>query len=161
MISVITFSCCVLIVLNESCQAKVCNLTDEFMRDQDVCCSQVSMDVISLLNEGHAIGHLQGAAHHQVRPVSAVFFVLFWFCLFFLGLRDLQIIWVRMICLGRWAERFLNRGVNHFLLAVASSPHLHSSPTYPTQLNSCACLTSGYLKLQLYSEKVADTDRWV
>lgn len=88
-----------------------------------------------------------------------------WVFFFVSGLKDLQIILVCMICLGRWAERFLNRGVNHFLLAVASSPHLHSSPTYPTQLNSCACLTSWYLKLQLcpYSERVVDycTDRSV
>lgn len=94
MISVVTFSCCVLIVLNESGQSKICNLTDEFMRDQDVCCSQVSMDVIFLLNEGHAIGHLQGAAHHQMRPVPAVW-------VFFSGLRALQVILVCMICLGR------------------------------------------------------------
>lgn len=80
MISVVTFSCCVLIVLNESCKSKICNLTDELMRHQDVCCSQVSMDVIFRLNEGHAIGHLQGAAHHQMRPVSAVWgFFLFFF----------------------------------------------------------------------------------
>lgn len=68
-----TLSCCVFIVLDESCQSKVCNLTDEFMGHQNVCCSQVSMNVISLLNKGHAISHLRGTAHCQTSPVSVCF----------------------------------------------------------------------------------------
>lgn len=63
-----TLSRCVFIVLNESCQSKVGNLTDAFMRNQNVGCSQVSMNVVSRFNEGHAISHLQGTAHHQTSP---------------------------------------------------------------------------------------------
>lgn len=73
MICVVTFSCCVFIVLNESCQSEICNLTDELMIHQNVCRSQVPVNVISLLDEGHAISHLQGAADSQIRHVPALF----------------------------------------------------------------------------------------
>lgn len=61
----ITFSRCVFVVFNKPRQAKVCDLADEFMRHQDVGCAQVAMDVILRLDEGHAVRHLQGAAHSQ------------------------------------------------------------------------------------------------
>lgn len=41
------------------------------MRHQNIGCSQVSVNVILLLNKGHAVSHLQGTAHHQTSPVSA------------------------------------------------------------------------------------------
>lgn len=53
-----TLSGSVFIVLNESGQSKVSNLTDQVISDQDVGCSQVSVDVVHPLNIRHASRNL-------------------------------------------------------------------------------------------------------
>lgn len=65
-----TFFGCVFVVLDQSREPKVGHLTDELMRNQNVCSSQVSVNVIFLLNKGHAVSHLQGTAHRQKKAVS-------------------------------------------------------------------------------------------
>ncbi len=54
-----TLSSRVLIVLDESSQPKVCNLTDQTFSNQDVGSSQVSVDVVHPLNIGHACSNLE------------------------------------------------------------------------------------------------------
>lgn len=54
-----TLSGAVLIVLYDSGQSKICYFTEQTLWDQDVCCSQVSVDVILLLYVGHALCYLQ------------------------------------------------------------------------------------------------------
>lgn len=53
-----TFSGRVLVVFNDTSQAKVCNFTNESLVDQDVGGSQISVDVVHLLNVGHALCNL-------------------------------------------------------------------------------------------------------
>lgn len=57
-----TLSGCVLVVLDESRETEISDFTDEFLRYQDVGGSQVSVDVVLILNVSHSIRHLQGAA---------------------------------------------------------------------------------------------------
>lgn len=50
---------CVFIVLDEARQAKVCNLAAQRVRHQDVGSPQVTVDVILLFDECHALCNLQ------------------------------------------------------------------------------------------------------
>lgn len=52
-IGALTLSGCVLVVLNESSQAKVSNLAHQIVSNQNVCCSQVTVDVVHSLNVCH------------------------------------------------------------------------------------------------------------
>lgn len=63
--AVATLSRCVFVVLYESCESKVGNLADELMRDENIGSSQISMNVIFLLNKCHAVSHLQGTAQDK------------------------------------------------------------------------------------------------
>lgn len=53
-----TFPSCVFIVLDDTCQAKVGDLTHQGCRDQDIGSSEISVNVIPLLDEGHAFCNL-------------------------------------------------------------------------------------------------------
>lgn len=72
-ICVVTFSRRVFVVLDQSRQSKICDLADELLGHQNVGRSQVAVNVISLLNEGHAVSHLQRAAESRIRRVPALF----------------------------------------------------------------------------------------
>lgn len=50
----LTLSGCVLVVLNESSQAKVSNLAHQIVSNQNVSCSQVTVDVVHSLNVCHS-----------------------------------------------------------------------------------------------------------
>lgn len=54
-----TLACRILVVLNESSQAKVCDFTNQVISHQDVGSPQVSVDVVHPLDEGHAICDLR------------------------------------------------------------------------------------------------------
>lgn len=54
----LTFSGCVLIVLDDSGEAKVSNLAHQSLRDQDVGGSQVSVNIVPLLDVGHSFCNL-------------------------------------------------------------------------------------------------------
>lgn len=139
---VVTLSCCVFIVFNQSCQSKVGDLTDEFMRHQNIGGSQVSVDVIPLLNEGHAVSHLQGAARHQKSPIV---------CLKCRSVRELPMFQycVIFVCVGQMKqEDSPTRGVYHFPRSGLYTPNSCTPPTQSTQLRSSASSTSWYLKLQ-------------
>lgn len=54
-----TLSGCVLIVLNESSQAKVGDLAHQIVSNKDVGCSQVTVDVVHSLDVRHSRRNLQ------------------------------------------------------------------------------------------------------
>ena len=54
-----TFSGCVLVVFNDTGEAKVSNFAHQSLIDQDVGSPQVSVDVVPLLNESHALCNLK------------------------------------------------------------------------------------------------------
>lgn len=56
----LTLSCSVLIVFNESCQTKVSHLAHEAVSYQDVCSTQVPVDIVHPLHVGHACCNLEG-----------------------------------------------------------------------------------------------------
>lgn len=122
----VTFSCCVFVVLNQSCQSKVGNLTDEFMRHQNVGCSQVSMNVIFGLDEGHAVSHLQGAAHHQTNPASVRS------SMNLMSVRDTCVIHycVIFVCVGQTNRKFPKLGS----LPLPQVNSLYTLPLYTTQV---------------------------
>lgn len=130
---VVTLFGCVFIVLNESCESKVGYFTDELMRYQDVCSSQVSVNVIFLLNEGHAVSHLQGTAHHQVC----------YLCVLKHQMNDCEepVSVIYCAVLDIWTERFLNQGGNHF---PRSAPYT-LLPLYSTQVHRCAYAAPAWL----------------
>lgn len=53
-----TFPSRVLIVLDDPCQAEVSNLTYQGCRDQDVGSTEISVNIVPLLDEGHAFCNL-------------------------------------------------------------------------------------------------------
>lgn len=59
-----TFPSCVLIVLYDPCQAEVSNLAHQGRRHQDVGGSEVSVDIVPLLDEGHAFCNLHPKQRH-------------------------------------------------------------------------------------------------
>lgn len=64
-----TFPCCVLVIFDDSRQAKVCNLAHEWLRDQDVSSSQITVDVVLPLDVRHAFCNLQTEGA-QVRTLN-------------------------------------------------------------------------------------------
>lgn len=59
-----TFPSRVLVVLDDTCQAKVGDLTHQGRRDQDVGGSEVSVNVVPLLDERHAFCNLHPKQRH-------------------------------------------------------------------------------------------------
>lgn len=69
--SILTFPSRVLVVLDDPCQAEVGNLTHQGRGDQDVGSPEVSVNVVPLLDEGHAFRNLhpkQRHPHPQIWP---------------------------------------------------------------------------------------------
>lgn len=67
MVLIRTLSSSVLVVLNEPRQAKVSDLTNQVISHQDVGRSQVSVDVVHPLYEGHAVCDLRGVRQERSR----------------------------------------------------------------------------------------------
>lgn len=55
----LTLSGCILVILNDSGQAKVSYFTQQTLRHQDIGCSQVTVDVVLFLNVRHALRNLK------------------------------------------------------------------------------------------------------
>ena len=65
-----TLSSRVLVVLDEPSQAKVSDLTDQVISHQDVGSSQVPVDVVHPLDEGHAVCDLRRVKPENRNQVS-------------------------------------------------------------------------------------------
>lgn len=64
-----TFSGWIFVVLNDSSQAEVSNLAEKTFTDEDVCSSQVSVNVVLLFDVRHAFCNLM---HKNTRPLSII-----------------------------------------------------------------------------------------
>lgn len=60
-----TLSGSVLVVLNEPGQAKVSDLAHQIVSDKNVCCSQVTVDVVHPLNVRHSSCNLRQTQRHR------------------------------------------------------------------------------------------------
>ena len=69
----LTLSRCVLIVLYQPGQTKVCNLAHEVISHQDVRSSQVPVDVVHPLDERHAVSDLQAKEKHPTASPDVCF----------------------------------------------------------------------------------------
>lgn len=104
------------------------------MGHQDVGCSQVSMNVVFCLNEGHAVSHLQGTAHHQTHVCVCS-------SMRRRSLREVCLIQccVIFVCVGQMNKKIPTPGSERFLPRSASHTlYLCTSPTCSTQVHSCA-----------------------